>query len=708
MPGEQDEWFVRKFDTQETIRFERLGTLQQWIGSNRVQRNDLLSRGDDVWKRLGDISEMQPFFEVAGERVSRSSGGDAVSAGYAQSVPTDADTSAQSSNSRMPGGLGGKTTLSPPPMVGRSSVPPPSPVLSAPIVSMAKTTSNHPASPAPSSKSRRDPELDFSSMPKEVNPEQWHQGKAPDLGDPAWTERESSVSVRPEVMSGFPPPRKRSLGGWFVLGVILLLTGGGLYLGLFGTGTLAGLANRFLSNPTESRYQQFYSRGRESFLLDSEVPHYRQADIEFQKVLALNEKHEPTIAALAELHATWAQSVRDTEVDVAADLAPTGGTADSRKVDWLRREFELRLSEASRWADQAKLVAPDLPETRRAVAEVLRLRGKFDEASAVLAKGAGQGDPETRYVRAMVSLDEGNPPESLLPEMDAILAEAPLLRLLYRKARVLASLGREQEARETLNRLFELNPDHLHGRDLLSRLEAKLPVYLKPGDSQQERQGEDAKAIEQNPVQGESPPDKDTAKASPKDGPAPTQKPDSGRKTPLKGGGNSPRKRAASSSGDEVALRGGNPDTLLAQAAALQRGGRCADAIPLFELVLELSPTHLDAMCGMAACHRERGSLGQAIALYRRALGVNPVYGPALYGLADSFKAQGQNDQATKYYRQYLSSNPNGRQAEAARRAIESLSAQPTAPASSQEPSEEASKPAPSEPHPRNDGETGE
>lgn len=673
---EQDEWFVRKPDTGETFRFEGLGELQQSISSGQVNRDDLFSRGSQghkTWKRLSDIPEMQPLFEA-----------------------TDVNIKVKTSRPKL---IGEAATLPPPPMAKPMRTTPP----------MGHRLASDQAAFTPSepgSGSVHDP--DFSQVPADIATEDWQQGRAPSIAEPAWTERTGAAPMRAGTQSGFLPPRKRRLGRWIATLALLLLAGGGAYLAVVGPSTLSNFADRFLSNRDDDRFNQFFARGRESFLLDSEVPHYRQADIEYQKALALNEKHAPTMAALAELHSTWAQSLRDTEVDVAADDAATGDSQDSRKVEWLRREYELRLAEAGRWADQATAAGPELLETRRAVANVLRLRGKLDEARAFLARGE-LGDPETRFVGVMIALDEGNAPATLLSELDGILAESPLLRVFYRKARVLASLGREAEARATLAKLFELNQDHLRGRELLSRIDAKLPVLLAVRQSQQD-------AARDTEVIAAAPSEPDTQVDQPPAGPGArsqaSAQPPSGPPKTKTAPAEAPGKPAAKET------RGAQGwDGLLRQAAGMQRSGRCAEAIPLFDLVLERTPTNLDALCGLAACHREQKALGQAITLYRRALGINPVFGPALFGLADAFRAQGQDEQALKYYRQYLSSNPNGREAEAARRAIETLSAKPAAtppgeaaappivnpPTESPEP-----PPQPTEPSPNAGEETGE
>src|SRR5205085_4750514 len=42
-------------------------TLQQWIVGNVVTRESLISRTGKTWKRLGDISELAQYFDIADE-----------------------------------------------------------------------------------------------------------------------------------------------------------------------------------------------------------------------------------------------------------------------------------------------------------------------------------------------------------------------------------------------------------------------------------------------------------------------------------------------------------------------------------------------------------------------------------------------------------------------------------------------------------------
>ena len=57
-------WMVRR-SNQEVLYFQGLTTLQKWIIDRKVGPEDEISRSGKSWKRLGAITELASFFEVA-------------------------------------------------------------------------------------------------------------------------------------------------------------------------------------------------------------------------------------------------------------------------------------------------------------------------------------------------------------------------------------------------------------------------------------------------------------------------------------------------------------------------------------------------------------------------------------------------------------------------------------------------------------------
>lgn len=57
------EWTVKRKDGRK-IHFKELTTLQKWIVEQKVAREDLISKTGQSWKSLGEIAELDSFFQV--------------------------------------------------------------------------------------------------------------------------------------------------------------------------------------------------------------------------------------------------------------------------------------------------------------------------------------------------------------------------------------------------------------------------------------------------------------------------------------------------------------------------------------------------------------------------------------------------------------------------------------------------------------------
>src|SRR6185295_655585 len=60
------QWLIR-LENGDQKSCRELATLQQWIVAGVVTRESLISRTGKTWKRLGDISELAQYFDVADE-----------------------------------------------------------------------------------------------------------------------------------------------------------------------------------------------------------------------------------------------------------------------------------------------------------------------------------------------------------------------------------------------------------------------------------------------------------------------------------------------------------------------------------------------------------------------------------------------------------------------------------------------------------------
>lgn len=78
----QQRWMVRQSGSGEFLYFTGFDTLHEWIMEGRVDAADAISRTGESWKRLGEIGEFAPIFQVVesiadiSESSSADSGGD--------------------------------------------------------------------------------------------------------------------------------------------------------------------------------------------------------------------------------------------------------------------------------------------------------------------------------------------------------------------------------------------------------------------------------------------------------------------------------------------------------------------------------------------------------------------------------------------------------------------------------------------------------
>jgi predicted Zn finger-like uncharacterized protein len=484
---QSDKWLLRQV-SGETYSFEHISVLQQWIAEGKVSPDDLLTKEgqNSTWKRIGDIREMQSFFSLvnppqpahASQPVSTKTGGP-VFAQIKEKSPQSAEQNG--------GQVSMKRTLdfeqpnfavadSPPTTLnGVTQTVPPAPI--EPRLKSIPGPSNSPAY-APTLRSSG---LDLSQIPASAKSE-WDQGQeVVDTKGPAWAEkkRETLPQYKTEIDSLIPS--KRKTGRWIVLLVILALVASGAAFFVMTQKNVGHSLDSFLNSSDDNRHKKFFDRGYENFLLDSEA-YYRQADREFQKVLALRENDALTQAALAEMYAVWAQYVSDALTDEKADLSVKEEIteAENRELERLHKDFEERLSEATRWARLA-LAHSEVPrEAHRAMADIVRLSGKLETAKIHLDKARIDGsDPETAYVAVLLDQSSGEPNSKLLKQLSDIIAQKPLIRAMYRRARILAAEAKHAEAKQVLEELFELNSGHIPGRALIARIDEDKPVLLQ-------------------------------------------------------------------------------------------------------------------------------------------------------------------------------------------------------------------------------------
>ncbi len=109
------DWLLETSDGR-LHRFRNLTSLQKWIIERKVTREDKISRTGQAWRRLGEIVELAPFFDVVDE-ADRARAGQAGS--HAEDLKAEAQRARRAGSARPSPVAGGAAAASPSPAVRR-------------------------------------------------------------------------------------------------------------------------------------------------------------------------------------------------------------------------------------------------------------------------------------------------------------------------------------------------------------------------------------------------------------------------------------------------------------------------------------------------------------------------------------------------------------------------------------------------------------
>jgi tetratricopeptide (TPR) repeat protein len=486
-------------------------------------------------------------------------------------------------------------------------------------------------------------EFDFSKVPTGQT-ETWSRGKTqPIRKDPAWTRSGTPTSTttvdRDDLDLDDSPRRRRGLVTAIVVAAVLLVGGGIAWLLISKGDLLQSQLGEAQDQKNEEREKLLLLDAREKFLLDTPTD-FALAEKKYLQVLSISRDNAQAMAELALMYAVRAQYTLDELVDAQVDRKDT---------EALQSRFESQVEEARRYATGAIDLAPRLPDAHLAMADADRLSGAIDSARGHVRKARSDSTlTEAACVDALISIADRGDRAEIIGMLKSSIANPPLLRSLYRLARVQASAGRMADAKSTLSELFHVNANHPQGRRLKERLDSGRRVELLPGAAAAPPA---AVPVAVEPAVAPDVPAEPVA-GTPAGTPAPT------------------------TAGTTATAAPAGTDGLLEKAAKAQDSGKYQDALTLYGQVLDKEPSNLDALTGMAATYMEMNNWGQAIAKFKKALGVNSRFGPALIGIAQTYKSMGQPLVALSWFEKYLEANPSGRDAEIARRNIDALRAE--------------------------------
>jgi tetratricopeptide (TPR) repeat protein len=378
---------------------------------------------------------------------------------------------------------------------------------------------------------------------------------------------------------------------------------------LGGLGLLAATAGRnYVTQFTAQTPAAVTSDPRIEKLLDSAARQYALGDLEgakadFDKASVLAEKDPGVALGLARIEAARADRVWLKLRLLAAD--------DTERAN-LSSELRSRAAKLQAALSSAKALAPHDNRTVELQIDLLRIEGKVGEARGHAGGlSSSAGSPDTAYALAALDVADTSPswPTVLQRLETAMAGDRGVGRAHALWIYALAESGDVAGARRELGQLAGTGPAG-SPHPLLDSLRAF--ILRKEAETG-----------------------------------APDATAGMGGAT---GAGGAP---SAAGSATEVT---GNSEAsgfqgLLERASAARRAGENDRAERLYEEVLAVQPSNVEALSGLADIARRRGQTATAESYYERVLANNPGFLPALIGAADIKWAGGDRAGAVRLYR---------------------------------------------------------
>jgi predicted Zn finger-like uncharacterized protein len=670
-----DRWLVKTASGQQ-FTFLTLRELQRAILAHQVSRSDLLRRAGAPPRPLGDISELEPFFQGRTSS-SRPPPRNSAAAFAPTVIPATEDVPVafpkrpsitwedDAANARPVQARGTASYGAPPPPVrqkidtlrppdGASTAPQaaatePQPITTAPPVPpprFAEAPARRPAPALPANAYGQAPSAAPPAVLAQAAPSPLPPPTRPILREPASGDYDLP-EMRQVTPSSLEEPysmrRGRRVGGWVVALVLLLAVG---VLGW-------ALARPYLAANTAPAAPQLDPRA-EAFLATGEKAmadgNLDQAQEALDKASALAET-DPRVrldearVAAARADVPW----------LKLKILPATAVDEVRMT---KAEADERVGRASRLADAALASSPDSAAAFRAKLDALRLAGQEDAARALVTKVIAQAaQPETAYVLAALDLAEPDPLWTTLIDR---------LRLAA------AGEGNAGRARAALVYALDKSGDVPGARAELAKLDALVRPYpLSPA-----LHALVEKTSDKTPKGGA-----DAGVDAPSRAPAAAALPASPAAASPAAGSPSP---AAATGGDV-----GDSRNAMQLATQAYKKGDFSRARQIYEAIATRNPGDSEAVAALGDVARAEGDTKSAIASYKRAIGVNPSYLPALLGLADTQWASGDRAGAAHGYGDIVDRFPEGTYPSYVKQRVEGAATAPPA---------EAPKPAPSAP----------
>lgn len=106
-----------------------------------------------------------------------------------------------------------------------------------------------------------------------------------------------------------------------------------------------------------------------------------------------------------------------------------------------------------------------------------------------------------------------------------------------------------------------------------------------------------------------------------------------------------------------------NPDHLFLLGVIFSKKGDMQSAIQYYKNVIEINPSHIEAVYNLALCYQNIGDDDPALEYYQKAVTLNPFLSEAHNNLAILYKKRNNNSEAEKHYNLAVKSKPDNRNA---------------------------------------------
>ncbi len=681
-----------------------LRELQRRISAGELRPDDQIARGEEDWKTLGSIPELDTFFEAAATEIPRDAQGPA----YPAASPYHTNANPPPGRPRQPTLLGVAAVPSGQPVTS------PGPTGHGPLTIDAELP---PSGSAPDPGPVEDVVPGFD--PVFAEPAYSAETRAADAPVDVWATSAAADEIEDAELEPFVPPRGRSTPppayyddddmpelpsrGWSPTRWLALVV-------LLGAVTLVAtqwerVAALLGIGPAPTTVVDQVQAGDDA-LAEGYLEAYQRAVVSYQQALDDGAGANLLLAKLSNAHALAAQSIMD-----STDESRGGGAAAS----------QAHAAEALALARRALVEDPDSLEARIAEADALRLEGDAVGARQSLERArllAFSRSAEFFRVDALLSAAES--PEDaeagLRSAVQASQLEPQSIRYALLRARQELAAGDPSAARAEANRVLAVVANHPGALALIANLEAAPPAAPEDPDAAALAEAGEEPAVAESPSAEaeEATPEPKTpaeepdqpvpasdvteapAEAKPSDAVAeveapaePVVEPPSSEETTKPAASERSRPKRGvigyddydeydqlAEGGDPDAFVDGRPpvreyDWYMRQGEAELAGGNYVRARALFESALETQPGSGDATDGLGRVEFAARNYDTAARYYRTA--AQRGHPDGYYNLGVTYERQGMTQEAISAYYTYIKRRPSGLHVPDARASIQRL-----------------------------------